>query len=352
MRLSHFKVKQIKEKYSTLPSADPMEAIEDEIFNINNETDFSNLVLRIFSVQYLTNKVYRKYCNHLNVKQDQIKSLEDIPFLPIQFFKTKLIKTGDFIPELTFKSSGTGGNRSTHLLKKRSLYEKSFQASFNSFYGPAEDIAFLALLPSYLEQGDSSLVYMCDQLIKQSSYSESGFFLNEHDRLIKSLSSLAERKVPTILIGVAYALLDLADNISLNELNFENLTIIETGGMKGRRKELIREELHGILNAAFHRKQIHSEYGMTELLSQAYSKADGCFQCPKWMKVFIRKQEDPFNYADQGQIGGINIIDLANLYSCCFIQTDDLGRKTKDGFEVLGRFDTAEVRGCNLLVAD
>jgi phenylacetate-coenzyme A ligase PaaK-like adenylate-forming protein len=352
LTLSLFKIKQIKKNYSISQSAEPIEALEGEIFTIKNEADFSDLALRIFSLQYLTNKVYRKYCDHLNVKHDQIKQIEDIPFLPIQFFKTEMVKTGAFIPELAFKSSGTGGNRSTHFLKKRSLYEKSFHSAFAHFYGPAKDLAILALLPSYLEQGDSSLVYMCDQLIKQSTFSESGFFLNEQDRLIKSLRSLAERNVPTVLIGVAYALLDLSEKADIDQLRFKKLTIMETGGMKGRRKELIRDELHAILKTAFDQDQIHSEYGMTELLSQAYSKADGYFQCPPWMKVLIRKQEDPFKYADEGQIGGINIIDLANLYSCCFIQTDDLGRRTKSGFEVLGRYDSAEVRGCNLLVAD
>ena len=328
-----------------------MKAFEDYIFKIRSQKDFTDLALKIFSIQYQTNKVYRKYCDYLNINPKDVKTLKDIPFIPIQFFKTESIMTGDFTPEISFKSSGTGGNRSTHHLKEVALYEKSFEKAFEEFYARAEDMAILALLPSYLEQGDSSLVYMCDQLIKKSKYDESGFFLYEHDKLIAHLHSLSKQNIPTLLIGVAYALLDLTEDESILSGEFENLIVMETGGMKGRKKELIREELHQQIQAAFGIPHIHSEYGMTELLSQAYSKSDGWFHCPSWMKVLIRKQEDPFSYCAEGQIGGINIIDLANLYSCCFIQTDDLGRQTSKGFEVLGRFDGAEVRGCNLLIA-
>jgi len=249
---------------------------------------------------------------------------------------------------MIFKSSGTGGERSQHALKDLSLYERSFQNGFHHFYGSPNELAILALLPSYLEQGDSSLIYMCNKLIKNSRFEESGFFLYDYEELLKRIKNLAERKTPTLIIGVAYALLDLVESEQIPK--HDKLRVMETGGMKGRKRELIREELHQKLRRGFGRDRIHSEYGMTELLSQAYSTKAGIFQSPPWMKVLIRSQDDPFAFTADGQTGGINVIDLANLYSCAFIQTDDLGRRNMQGFEVLGRFDGSEVRGCNLLI--
>lgn len=304
--------------------------------------------MQVFHLQYQTNLVYRKYCQLIHVKAEQVDNWKKIPFLPIQFFKSENIASGDFQAEKVFMSSGTGGERSKHAVRKLSLYEKSFLSCFEKFYGKVEDLAIFALLPSYLEQGDSSLVYMCEKLIQMSSHKESGFFLYGHDELKSKLSSLAKNSTPTLLIGVSYALIDFVENNSLPEN--PNLIVMETGGMKGRKKEIIRQDLHSQLKSSFQLSSIHSEYGMTELLSQAYAQKDGLFKCPPWMRISIRRPEDPFEKAVEGQSGGINIIDLANLYSCSFIQTDDLGRQNNGGFEVLGRQDHSEVRGCNLLI--
>lgn len=277
----------------------------------------------------------------------EIDHYTKIPFLPIQFFKTEKVQCGSFIPELVFMSSGTGGNRSTHPVFKSEWYEKAFLNTFEQFYGDSSEYCILALLPNYLEQGESSLVYMCDSLIKKSNHSESGFFLYDHEELTSRLIQLATTSTKTLLIGVSFALLDFA--LTSENIDFPELIIMETGGMKGRKKELVREELHTILNTHFGSSTIHSEYGMTELMSQAYASKNGLFECPSWMKVLIRQQENPFVYADHGQVGGINIIDLTNLYSCSFIQTDDLGRLNDNRFEVLGRFDHSEIRGCSQL---
>ncbi|MAY83658.1 MAG: acyl transferase [Flavobacteriales bacterium] len=325
------------------------QSLEEKVFQIDSDSSFEELALQLFKLQHQTNTVYRKYCDLIECSADKVTRLNEIPFLPIQFFKSEQVISTEFEAEITFKSSGTGGNRSKHILKKLELYKKSFKITFEQFYGSPKDLAILALLPSYIEQGESSLIYMCDHLIKESRYEESGYFLYEHKELLQKLESLAKENTPTLLIGVSYALLDLVEE---NEIPKHNkLIVMETGGMKGRKKELIREELHQILKSGFKVDHIDSEYGMTELLSQAYAKRDGIFHTPPWMKVIVRQQEDPFSEAVDGQLGGINIIDLANLYSCAFIQTDDLGRKKKDGFEVLGRFDGSEVRGCNLLIS-
>ncbi len=319
----------------------------NSIFSIQSELDFDLHAMEVFQFQYQTNDVYRKYCDLLSAQPKKIKQINDIPFLPIQFFKSEEIKSGEFNEEIRFLSSGTGGNRSKHLLKSKALYERSFLEGFKRFYGDPAHYTILALLPSYLEQGDSSLVYMCDRLIKESKSELSGFYMNDHSKLAQTLAQMEQLSQKTLLIGVSFALIDFVE--AYPDLGFEELVVMETGGMKGRKKEIIREELHQLLKDGFGVENIHSEYGMTELLSQAYSQNGGLFTSPPWMKVMIRRQEDPFEFMDEGQVGGINIIDLANIYSCSFIQTDDLGKITKDQFEVLGRFDRSEVRGCSQL---
>lgn len=311
---------------------------------------FEEKALELFRFQAKNCTIYRQYLKILNTEIETIKSLDEIPFLPISFFKSHAIKSTDFIAEKIFESSGTTGfSTSKHHIAKLKIYEESFFKAFEHFYGEAKDNCILALLPSYLERNNSSLVYMSQKLIERSKCTESGFFLNNLSELEEILNVLAARKQKTLLIGVSFGLLDFCENYTVP--SFPELTIMETGGMKGRRKEMIREELHQKLSSGFHKENIHSEYGMTELLSQAYSKKNGLFEAPAWMKVLVRKQDDPFSYARIGETGAINIIDLANFYSCAFIQTDDLGKLHPEGmFEVLGRFDSAEVRGCNLLV--
>lgn len=271
--------------------------------------------------------------------------------MPIDAFKYHSVKLGTFDSAISFESSGTTSSvNSQHHLKKTALYQKSFQKTFERFYGDVTEYSILALLPSYLERKGSSLVYMVESMIKQSKKSASGFYLNDLKSLNAKLNELAANKQKTLLIGVSFALLDFVERFQPKENN--NLIVMETGGMKGRRKEIIREELHAKLKKGFRQENIHSEYGMTELLSQAYSKEAGKFHCPNWMKVMVRKQDDPYSYASVGESGALNIIDLANLYSCPFIQTDDLGKLNDDNsFEVFGRFDRATVRGCNLMVS-
>tara|TARA_B100001109_G_scaffold255898_1_gene262750 strand:- start:8846 stop:9769 length:924 start_codon:yes stop_codon:yes gene_type:complete len=306
--------------------------------------------LSVFKYQANQNKVYRNYINALGIDSSSVNSLQQIPFLPISFFKSHEVKCGSFESEITFESSGTTGQvRSKHAIKNREIYIKSFSKAFEQFYGNPKEYLILALLPSYLERQNSSLVFMANHLIQQSDFEESGFFLKDTDKLIATLKQAASKKQKTILLGVSFALLDLVEQYVIPKN--PNLVVMETGGMKGKRKELIREELHAILKSGFHCDSIHSEYGMTELLSQAYASKNGQFSCPPWMRVLIRKQDNPFEYTQTNEVGAINIIDLANIYSCSFIQTDDLGKMQADGkFEVLGRFDQAEVRGCNLLV--
>ena len=325
-----------------------MNDFSSNIFQVK-PANFETLALSVFQFQYAHNPIYQSYCKLLNRKPSEVNSLLDIPFLPISSFKTHAVKTTDFNEEVVFTSSGTSGQEtSKHFVKDLNLYKKSFKKAFHLNYGNVEDYTVLALLPSYLERSGSSLIYMVESLIKESNHPQSGFYLYNHDALKNTLNTLAKKQEKTLLIGVSFALLDFVESNMVAKNS--NLIVMETGGMKGKRKELIREELHQILQQSFQTNTIHSEYGMTELLSQAYSKGEGEFTTPPWMKILIRKQDDPFSYCKEGRTGGINVIDLANIYSCSFIQTDDLGRRTQNqNFEVLGRFDQSEIRGCNLL---
>lgn len=318
-------------------------------FSITSEQEFEKIALELFQKQFTENSVYREFCNYLNIKSQDVKTLKNIPFLPIQFFKTHEVKTGNFNPEITFLSSGTTGQiQSQHLVKNLSLYEESFTKTFEHFYSTIEDFVVLGLLPSYLEREGSSLIYMVDDFIKKSKFKESGFYLNELDQMSETLIQLDKAGHKILLIGVSFALLDLVEKKSFQ---LKNTIVMETGGMKGRRKEMIRKELHDILSKGFGVNHIHSEYGMTELLSQAYSKGNSKFECPPHMKILIRDTEDPFHYLENGKTGGINVIDLANIDSCAFIATQDLGKQINSKeFEILGRFDQSDIRGCNLLV--
>lgn len=320
-----------------------------DIFSISNNKQFEKIALKVFRFQYDNNSVYREFCQFLNVEKQQVKSLQQIPFLPIQFFKSHEVLSSTEKIQETFTSSGTTGmSTSRHLVTDITLYEESYRKGFAQFYGNIENYAVLALLPSYLEREGSSLIYMVDDLIKLSNHPESGFYLNNYDDLIQKLLQLDEAGENIILIGVTYALLDL---IEKQQFHLKNTIIMETGGMKGKRKEMIREELHELLCKGFGVNAIHSEYGMTELLSQAYSLGNGIFECPNWMQVLIRDTEDALSYVENGKTGGINVIDLANINSCSFIATQDLGKKQpNNSFEVLGRFDNSDIRGCNLMV--
>lgn len=320
-----------------------------DIFTISSQKQFEKIALKVFRFQHENNTVYRDFCNFLNIEKGTVKSLKQIPFLPIQFFKSHdVLSSSDAIQE-TFTSSGTTGMiTSKHLITDVSLYEESYRNAFSEFYGNIEDYVVLALLPSYLERNGSSLIYMVKDLIELSNNENSGFYLNNYDELIAKLIALDSSGQNVILIGVTYALLDL---IEQQKFQLKNTIIMETGGMKGKRKEIIREELHEILCNGFGVSSIHSEYGMTELLSQAYSLGDGIFECPNWMSVQIRDTEDALSYIENGKTGGINVIDLANINSCSFIATQDLGKKYDyNSFEVLGRFDNSDIRGCNLMV--
>jgi phenylacetate-coenzyme A ligase PaaK-like adenylate-forming protein len=320
-----------------------------DIFTISNQKQFEKIALKVFRFQYDSNDVYREFCQLLNVEKHQVKSLEQIPFLPIQFFKSHAIVSNTHPAQETFTSSGTTGMvTSKHLVTDISLYEESYRQGFSQFYGNIEDYTILALLPSYLEREGSSLIYMVNDLIQRTNNPDSGFYLNQYDELIKKLIDLDDSGKNIILIGVTYALLDL---IEVQQFQLKNTIIMETGGMKGKRKEMIREELHEILCKGFGVSTIHSEYGMTELLSQAYSLGNGVFECPPWMQILIRETEDALNYVANRKTGGINVIDLANINSCSFIATQDLGKKNpNNSFEVLGRFDNSDIRGCNLMV--
>ncbi|PKW28617.1 acyl transferase [Flavobacterium lindanitolerans] len=320
-----------------------------DIFSISNNKQFEKIALKVFRFQYDNNSVYREFCQFLNVEKQQVKTLQQIPFLPIQFFKSHEVLSSTEKIQETFTSSGTTGmSTSRHFITDITLYEESYQKGFAQFYGNIENYAVLALLPSYLEREGSSLIYMVDDLIKLSNHPESGFYLNNYDDLIQKLLQLDKAGENIILIGVTYALLDL---IEKQQFHLKNTIIMETGGMKGKRKEMIREELHELLCKGFGVNAIHSEYGMTELLSQAYSLGNGIFECPNWMQVLIRDTEDALSYVENGKTGGINVIDLANINSCSFIATQDLGKKQpNNSFEVLGRFDNSDIRGCNLMV--
>ncbi|HMU46383.1 MAG TPA: acyl transferase [Chitinophagaceae bacterium] len=317
-----------------------------KIFGLN-EGGFEETALEIFRFQYENNPLYRSYVDSLHINCITVKSIDQIPFLPVSLFKSHEIKTTQFEPDAIFESSGTTGSSfSRHFVKKLSLYIESFTLGFQSFYGPPSDWCILGLLPSYLERKSSSLVYMVDQLMKQSKHPANGFYLDEYERLYNTLKQLEQQKQKTLLFGVTFALLDFAEKYPMY---LQNIIIIETGGMKGRREEMIREMLHSKLKKAFNISQIHSEYGMTELLSQAWSKKEGIFYTPSWMRVLVREEEDPFSVKKAGR-GIINIIDLANVYSCSFIATDDAGIINEDGgFEVLGRVDGSDIRGCSLM---
>ncbi len=316
--------------------------------SISNSKDFERLTLQTFRFQATKNKVYADFVHSLRINPQTVQHLEEIPFLPIEFFKTHSILSGEGSIEKVFMSSGTGGNRSKHEVHDIQCYIESFRKGFKLAYGNIHDYCILALLPSYIENGDSSLVFMADDLIKQSKHPNSGFYLNNHDDLANTLHQLEEKKQKTLLLGVSYSLMDFAEK---HAFPLQHTTIMETGGMKGRRKELIREELHAILGNAFGLSAIHSEYGMTELLSQAYSQGDGLFSCPPWMHIYIRDINDYKELLPFGKTGGINVIDLANYYSCSFIATQDLGTAISNKqFSVLGRFDNSDLRGCNLMV--
>ena len=319
------------------------------VFNIQSPTDFEESAIQTFAFQYKNNNVYQTFCNHLNRSPENVLNIQDVPFLPIQFFKTHQVLSSQNPVEKIFTSSGTAGTMtSKHYITDLSIYEKSYLNGFRHFYGDIRQYAVLALLPSYLEREGSSLIYMVNDLIKKSGNEHSGFYLFNLNELKEKLITLNSANQKTLLIGVSFALLDLVEKY---QFHLKNTVIMETGGMKGRRKELIREELHQMLCEGFGVKQIHSEYGMTELLSQAYSKGNGQFECPPWMKVLIRDPEDPLTLLPAGKTGGINVIDLANINSCSFIAIQDLGKTHKTGtFEVLGRFDNSDIRGCNLMV--
>lgn len=320
-----------------------------QIFSISNKAIFEDIALNIFQFQAQHCTVYKDYIHHLNINPLSITTIKEIPFLPIGFFKTHQVLSNNTKPEIVFSSSGTTGQTtSKHLVTDLKVYEDSYNKAFEQFYGNPKDICILALLPSYLEREGSSLIYMVDDLLQQSKHPQSGYFLNDLGTLYQTLLALKEAKQKTILIGVTYALLDFVEQF---EIDFPELIVMETGGMKGKRKEMVREELHETLYAGFGVNNIHSEYGMTELLSQGYSSGQGIFNCPPWMKILLRDTSDPLSLVHGKQSGGINVIDLANVNSCSFIATQDLGKIHQDGsFEVLGRFDNADIRGCNLLV--
>ena len=319
----------------------------DKIFNVDDK-NFEQIAFEVFQFQYINNNIYKSYCDLLKKTPSNIGDISSIPFLPISFFKShSVICTKKY--DKVFHSSGTTNvNLSKHYVSDIHIYEQSFLKNFIDNYGDPKDYVILGLLPNYMENENSSLIYMVNNLIELSDSNDSGFFLKEYDFILEKMKSLSKENKKIILIGVSYALLDLTES---KNLNFENTIIIETGGMKGRRREMIKKELHETLKERTGLKKIHSEYGMTELLSQAYSKGDGIFSCPNWMRVFIRDINDPNFLYSNNKSGGINIIDLANINSCSFIATEDMGSLHKNGsFEIMGRIDHADTRGCNLLV--
>lgn len=319
------------------------------IFDIHSEGSFQEIALCVFDFQYRNNSLYRSFCDYLKRNPKNVSHPNEIPFLPISFFKSHRVYSSTKKEDIVFTSSATTGTSvSQHFVKDLSLYRQSYLRTFEWFYNNPEDFVILALLPSYLERKGSSLITMVDDLIQLSHDKDSGFYLHNLDTLAQRLTEIDQRGKKVLLIGVSFALLDLVEK---HQFSLKNTIIMETGGMKGRRKELIREELHSILCKGFGVEKIHSEYGMTELLSQAYSKGDGIFHCPPWMKILIRDAEDALTLLPSEKTGGINVIDLANLYSCSFIATQDLGKaKPNEAFEILGRFDNSDIRGCNLMV--
>ncbi|HEX9513439.1 MAG TPA: acyl transferase [Puia sp.] len=324
-----------------------MDEWEKKIFGLK-KGDFTATALEIFRFQYDNNPIYRLYTDTLGISPGAVQAITEIPFLPVSFFKTHPVKTTDFTPEAVFESSGTTGTRgSLHEVKDLGLYKESFMAGFERFYGPVKDWCIIGLLPAYLERSNSSLVVMVDALIRKSGHADSGFYLYEHGKLYELLGRLEAQGQKTLLIGVTFALLDFAEHYSLP---LRHTIVMETGGMKGRRKEITRMELHDVLTKSLGLSVIHAEYGATELLSQAYSDGKGLFTCPPWMRVLPRAEDDPLETREQGE-GILNIIDLANVYSCSFLATEDIGRVHPDGrFEVAGRVDNSDIRGCSLMV--
>jgi len=315
-------------------------------YKIKTHRDFEKLAIKMFNNQYENNLVYNKYCNLLEISPPKIKKLIKIPFLPIQFFKSHKVISNKKKHKLIFESSGTSGKKSRHFVTSTALYEKSFRDSFQKFYGNPRDYVILALLPSYQEKKNSSLVYMVNDFIKSSNYDESKFYMHHYESLYNVLNKLKNNGTKTILFGISYALIDFLERF---KIEMKNLIIIETGGMKGLKKEIPRDQLHLILKKGFGSENIHSEYGMTELFSQSYSIKNGIFKNPSWMKVFIRDITNPLSVKRYGK-GAINIIDLANENSCSFLATDDIGKVNPNGsFEILGRLRESEVRGCNLM---
>jgi phenylacetate-coenzyme A ligase PaaK-like adenylate-forming protein len=330
------------------------EHIRNEVFNVDSAA-FEALALEIFLFQYEQNKLYNQFCKTLNIVPGDVTRLKHIPFLPIQFFKTKPVKNTSFESYTVFESSGTTGSvNSRHFVKDAGIYEESFLTAFTLFYGDIADYSIMGLLPSYQERGNSSLVYMVNELVRRSGSALSGFYLNEDKRLFDAVMQNEKEGKKTLLIGVTYALLDFSEKFPAK---LRNTIVMETGGMKGRRKELTRQEVHGLLKQRWGLNAVHSEYGMTELLSQAYSSGDGRFNSPPWMKILLRAEDDPFDVTTSEEMithfasGAINVIDLANIYSCAFIATDDVSRLYPYGsFEVLGRMDNSDIRGCGLMV--
>jgi phenylacetate-coenzyme A ligase PaaK-like adenylate-forming protein len=336
----------LRQKLQRAVSLQMHSSLRERIFSVDSSS-FDELALDIFRYQYAHNPVYAAFAKSLGRTPEFVNSVEKIPFLPVELFKTHEIYAAEKEPDVVFTSSGTSGTvTSRHAVAEVNLYRESFLKAFHLFYGHPQDWIILALLPSYLEREGSSLVFMAKELIQSSGNSGSGFYLHDHSRLSQTLRENSGKKI--LLLGVTYALLDFAEQFPQP---LKNVTIMETGGMKGKRKEMIREEVHAILKKAFHVSAIHSEYGMTELLSQAYSNGNGIFNCPPWMKALIREMNDPLQLSGNEKTGGVNIIDLANLYSCSFISTSDLGKTHADGsFEILGRFDNSDLRGCNLMI--
>ncbi|HIA36674.1 MAG TPA: acyl transferase [Flavobacteriales bacterium] len=326
----------------------------EEIFLKHAETSFESLALTLYKYQAEHNIIYKKYLDSLGIDCSQAKTLEEIVFMPIELFKTHKVVTGKDYAEMVFHSSGTspGAVKSKHYVKSLALYRQSFIRGFELEYGKINEYIVIAVLPSYQENPNCSLIYMVDEMIKLSGDLFSGYYLHNDDKLCDVINSCSKQKKKVLVFGVSYALLDLCDS-AIGDFNVENMLVMETGGMKGRRKEILREELHLALMKGFGVKQIHSEYSMTELLSQSYSKGGGLFSSPPWKHILIREVNDPLSYVEDGDSGGINIIDLANVHSCAFIATNDLGKRASDGnFEVLGRLDNSALRGCNLLVTD
>ena len=321
----------------------------ESFWEINSRSDFNALALKTFAFQYQNNSVYRSFCDLINCNRVEIIKFEDIPHLPICFFKSKRVCSFQDDKAQYFSSSTKRGSPSKHFYRHLEDYKISFRKGFEYFYGPVEDYVVLALLPSYLEREGSSLIYMANDMIHKSHHTESDFYLDQLEAIKEQLIKLEEKGQKTLLLGVSFALLDLAEQYSFE---LKNTIVMETGGMKGRRKELTREGLHQRLKKALGCSKIHSEYGMTEMFSQAYSKGNGVFECPPWLRVYARENQDPFTRLPFGQSGGLNITDLANKDSCAFIATEDLGKVySEQQFEILGRFDSSEIRGCNLMMA-